>query len=288
MAGDTYVTDLSEGTLVDATFAVQRKQRRHTRNGDPFLSMELADRTGRVPGVVWNDVNLLGSRFDQGDTVRVLGRVESYGGRLQIAVRDVEKIETGDPLDLVPGARRDAETLEGFVEFLAGEIAHPGLRALLDRFLSDNNFRERLRSAPAAETHHDYAGGLLEHTVAVATLCREAAQLHPRLKSDLLVTAALLHDAGRTETFRPGVTIAVSEQGRLIGHVLAGVRMIDAAARDVGLEDDVLLPLLNAVAGHHGPIEGRRLETPEAVALHHANTLDARIGEALSAPQARA
>ncbi|HKV66448.1 MAG TPA: OB-fold nucleic acid binding domain-containing protein, partial [Gaiellales bacterium] len=117
MAGDTYVADLSEGTLVDATFAVQRKQRRHTRNGDPFLSMELADRTGRVPGVVWNDVNLLGARFDQGDTVRVLGRVESYGGRLQIAVRDLEKIDQGDPLDLVPGARRDAETLDGFVEF---------------------------------------------------------------------------------------------------------------------------------------------------------------------------
>ena len=113
MAGDTYVADLSEGTLVDATFAVQRKQRRHTRNGDPFLSMELADRTGRVPGVVWNDVNLLGARFDQGDTVRVLGRVESYGGRLQIAVRDLEKVDAGDPLDLVPGARRDAETLDG-------------------------------------------------------------------------------------------------------------------------------------------------------------------------------
>jgi len=284
MAGDTYVADLSEGTLVDATFAVQRKQRRHTRNGDPFLAMELADRTGRVPGVVWNDVNLLGARFDQGDTVRVLGRVESYGGRLQIAVRDLEKIEAGDPLDLVPGARRDAETLEGFAEFLAGEIAHPGLRGLLDRFLADPRFRERLRSAPAAETHHDYAGGLLEHTVAVATLCREAAQLHPRLNADLLVTAALLHDAGRTETFRPGVTISVSDEGRMIGHVLAGVRMIDAAARELGLADDVLLPLLNAVAGHHGPTEGRRLETPEAIALHHANTLDARLGEALSAP----
>ena len=285
MAGDTYVADLSEGTLVDATFAVQRKQRRHTRNGDPFLSMELADRTGRVPGVVWNDVNLLGARFDQGDTVRVLGRVESYGGRLQIAVRDLEKVDAGDPLDLVPGARRDAETLDGFVEFLAGEITHPGLRTLLDRFLADARFRERLRSAPAAETHHDYAGGLLEHTVAVATLCREASQLHPRLNSDLLITAALLHDVGRTETFRPGVTIAVSEQGRLLGHVLAGVRLIDAAAAAVGLADDVLLPLLNAVAGHHGPIEGRRLETPEAVTLHHANSLDARVGEALSAPK---
>ena len=282
MAGETYVADLSEGTLVDAMFAVQRKQRRHTRNGDPFLSMELADRTGRVPGVVWNDVNLLGSRFDQGDTVRVLGRVESYGGRLQIAVRDLEKIEAGDPLDLVPGARRDAETLDGFVEFLAGEVAHAALRGLLDRFLADPRFRERLRSAPAAETHHDYAGGLLEHTVAVATLCREAAQLHPRLNSDVLLTAALLHDVGRTETFRPGVTIAVSEQGRLLGHVLAGVRMIDAAARATGLADEVLLPLLNAVAGHHGPIEGRRLETPEAVALYHANSLDARLGEALS------
>ena len=276
MAGSTYVADLAEGAVVDATFAVQRKTRRRTRNGDPFLSVELADRTGRVPGVVWNDVNLLGARFDQGDTVRVLGKVEAYGGRLQISVRDLERIEGGDPLELVPGSRRDAETLEGFLEFLAGEIHHEGLRAVVSGVIDDPRVRERLRTAPASETHHDYAGGLLEHTVAVATLCREAAQLHPRLNSDILLAAALLHDVGRTETFRPGVTIAVSDEGRMLGHVLAGVRMIDAAARDAGLADDVLLPLLNAVAGHHGPLEGRRLETPEAVALYHANSLDAR------------
>src|SRR5436305_8911302 len=185
MAEGTYVSELEEGALVEATFAVQRKRRRRTRNGDAFLSLELADRTGRVPAVVWNDVNVLGSRFDQGDTVRVLGRVETYGGRLQIAVRDLEKIDAGDPLDLVPGSRRDAETLDGFVEFLAGEISHPGLSALVGRFLADDRFRDRLRTAPAAETHHAYAGGLLEHTVAVASLCREAAQLHPRLNSDL-------------------------------------------------------------------------------------------------------
>ena len=109
----------------------------------------------------------------------------------------------------MPGARRDAETLDGFVEFLAGEIHPPGPVARWSAGSWPNGrFRERLRSAPAAETHHDYAGGLLEHTVAVATLCREAAQLHPRLNCDLLMTAALLHDVGRTETFRPGVTIA--------------------------------------------------------------------------------
>lgn len=286
MAGSTYVADLAEGAIVDATFAVQRKASRRTRKGDPFLAVELADRTGRVPGVVWNDVNLLGGRFDQGDTVRVLGRVESYGGRLQIAVRDVERVEGGDPLDLVPGSRRDAETLDGFVEFLAGEIHHPGLREVVDRFLADSRFRDRLRTAPAAESHHAYAGGLLEHTVAVASLCREAAQLHPRLDSDLLLAAALLHDAGRTETFRQGVTISVSDEGRMLGHVLAGVRLIDAAARETGLGDAALLPLVNAVASHHGPLEGRRLETPEAVALFQANALDARLGEAFAAPNA--
>ena len=110
MAGSTYVADLAEGAVVDATFAVQRKTRRRTRNGDPFLSVELADRTGRVPGVVWNDVNLLGARFDQGDTVRVLGKVEAYAGRLQISVRDLERIE-GRPARTRPGLaarRRDA------------------------------------------------------------------------------------------------------------------------------------------------------------------------------------
>jgi 3'-5' exoribonuclease len=236
-----------------------------------------------VPAVVWKDVNLLGDRFEQGDTVRVLGRVASYGGRLQIEVRDLERVDEGDPLELVPGSRRDAETLDGFLEFLAAEVYHPGLAALVGGFMDDARIRERMRNAPAAEAHHAYAGGLLEHTVAVASLCREAAQLHPRLNGDLLLAAALVHDLGRTESFTGGVTIALSEQGRLLGHVLAGVRMIDARAREAGLHDDILLPLLNAVAGHHGPLEGRRLETPEAVALYQANQLDARLGEALAA-----
>ena len=207
MAEGTYVSELEEGALVEATFAVQRKRRRRTRNGDPFLSLELADRTGRVPAVVWNDVNVLGARFDEGDTVRVLGRVESYDGRPQIAIRDVERLEQGDALELVPGARRDAETLDGMVEFLAAEIHDPGLSALVARFLENGRFRERFRTAPASEQHHSYAGGLLEHTVAVAALCREAGQMHPRLNGDLLLAAALLHDVGRTETFRQGVTI---------------------------------------------------------------------------------
>ena len=268
--------------MVDGLFAVARKQRLRTRGGNAYLALELVDSSGRIDARVWNDVDLLDKRFREGDAVRVLGRVERFRDRLQLEVRSLEPAEA-DPATLIPEARRDVEELDGFFEFLAAEISHPGLRGIVDGFAGDAVFRERLRTLPATpDSHHSYSGGLLEHTVAVATLCREAAQLHPRLNSDILLTAALLHDVGRTETFRPGVTIAVSEQGRLLGHVLAGVRMIDAGARETGLADDVLLPLLNAVAGHHGPIEGRRLETPEAVALHHANTLDARVGEALS------
>ena len=256
MAEGTYVSELEEGALVEATFAVQRKRQRRTRNGDPFLSLELADRTGRVPAVVWNDVNLLAGRFDEGDTVRVLGRVETYDGRPQIAIRDLKKLEQGDALELVPGARRDAETLDGMLEFLADEIHDPDLSELVARFLANARFRDRMRTAPASETHHDYAGGLLEHTVAVASLCREAAQLHPRLNGDLLLAAALLHDVGRTETFRPGVTIAVSEEGRLIGHVLAGVRMIDSVAREMAAQGGAAAAVAERGRGPPRPARG--------------------------------
>ena len=212
--------------------------------------------------------------------MRVLGRVGTYDGRLQIELRDLEKLERRRRAGA--GARAPAATPRRWTAWSSSWPARSTTRAAA---LVAASWPTRLpRPVPrraGAETHHAYAGGLLEHTVAVAAICRETAQLHPRLNGDQLLAAALLHDVGRTETFRPGVTISVSDEGRLIGHVLAGVRMIDGAARELALDEDALLPLLNAVAGHHGPLEGRRLETPEAVALHRANTLDARVAEAL-------
>ena len=131
--------------------------------------------------------------------MRVLGRVERFGGKLQVQVRAVEAAEDYDPAELTPSLRRDADELDGFFEFLAAEIAHPGLAAVVDAFLRDTEIRAALRALPAAgaEGHHGYAGGLLMHTVGVTTLCRETAQLHPRLRADLLLAAALLHDVGR-------------------------------------------------------------------------------------------
>src|SRR5204863_9040090 len=118
-----------------------------------------------------------------------------------------------DPTSLAPALRRDADELDGFLEFLAGEVAHPGLKATVTRFLSDDALRASLRSLPAApDGHHGYAGGLLEHTVGVATICRETAQLHPRLRTDLLLAAALLHDVGRTRELVPGPSFRQTDE----------------------------------------------------------------------------
>ena len=266
------IAELVEDRTVDGVFAVARKERRRTRAGAPYLAVELVDASGRVEGRVWNDVDLLDARFDEGDAVRVLGRVERFGGKLQVQVRSVEAADT-DPTDLTPALRRDADELDGFFEFLAGEIAHDGLTAVVGEFVGDAEVRKALRSLPAAgaEGHHGYAGGLLEHTVGVATLCRETAQLHPRLRQDIVVAAALLHDVGRIRELGPGPSFRQTDEGRLLGHVHLGLRMIEERARD--LDPVVLAELLHAVACHHDRPAAR---TAEAAVLYHANQLDAQ------------
>ena len=264
------IASLAEDRVVEGVYAVARKERRRTRAGSPYLALELVDPSGRIEARVWSDVELLDSRFGEGDAVRVLGRVERFRDRLQLEVRSLESAHDADPAEMAPALRRDAAELDGFLEFLAAELAHPGLSAAVTRFLEDGPVRTALRGLPAAETHHAYAGGLLEHTVGVATLCREATQLHPRLRADLVLAAALLHDIGRTAELERGPAFRATEEGRLLGHVHLGLRMIEE--RTTGLEPAVRAELLHAVAVHH---EARAARTAEAAVLYHANQLDA-------------
>jgi 3'-5' exoribonuclease len=254
------VAELAENRVVDGVYAVLRKERLRTRAGTPYLALELADATGRIAGRVWNDVDLLDSRFDEGDAVHVLGRVERFRDRLQLEVRALEPADA-DPASLAPALRRDAGELEGFLEFLTSEIHDDALRGVVERVLA----AVPLRSYPATvDGHHAYAGGLLEHTVGVATICRELAQLHPRLRADLLLAAALVHDAGRTRELGPPPAFRPTEEGTLLGHVHLGLRLLEAEGAPAGL--------LHAVASHH---DVRLARTAEAAALYHANQLDA-------------
>jgi 3'-5' exoribonuclease len=265
------IAELAEDRVVEGVYAVARKRRLRTKGGSAYLALELVDPSGRIEGRVWNDVDLLDSRFGEGDAVRVLGRVERYRNHLQLDVRSIEPEPDADPAGFAPAMRRDPDELDGFLEFIAGEIAHEGLRATVGRFLGDAEIRRRLRALPAApDGHHDYAGGLLEHTVGVATICRELCQLHPRLRSDLLLAAALLHDVGRTAELEPGPGFRQTAEGRLLGHVHLGVRLIEERASD--LDADARTELLHAVASHH---DARSAKTAEAAVLYHANQLDA-------------
>jgi 3'-5' exoribonuclease len=201
----------------------------------------------------------------------VLGRVERYRDRLQLDVRSIEPELDTDPTSFAPAMRRDPDELDGFLEYLAGEISHEGLRTTVGRFIGDPEVRRRLRALPAApDGHHDYAGGLLEHTVGVATICRELCQLHPRLRADLVLAAALLHDLGRTVELEPGPGFRQNSEGRLLGHVHLGVRLIEERAET--LDADARAELLHAVASHH---DARAAKTAEASVLYHANQLDA-------------
>ena len=268
------IAELVEDRTVEGVFAVAKKERRRTRAGAAYLALELVDASGRVDARVWNDVDLLDQRFGEGDAVRVLGRVERFGGKLQVQVRTVEAAEDADPAELtpVPAARRGRA--RRLLRVPRGRRSPTrGSPAVVDSFVRDAGVRKALRSLPAAgaDGHHGYAGGLLEHTVGVATLCRETAQLHPRLRQDSCSPRPFSTTSAGSASSVRGPSFRQTDEGRLLGHVHLGLRMIEERARD--LDPAVLAELLHAVACHHDRPAAR---TAEAAVLYHANQLDAQ------------
>jgi 3'-5' exoribonuclease len=280
------IATLRQGQDVAGVFACTRKDRLVSRTGTPYLALELRDRTGALPARAFRDADLLSGRFERGDVVRVAGRVERFRDELMVDVRSVARVEADavDPAAFLPVAYRDLDELDGFVEHLAGEVSDGGFGALLARLLGDDALRAAWRRAPCTRAgHHAYLGGLLEHTVAVGTLALETCTLHPRLEHDLLVTAALVHDLGKTREFTYGAEIGLSDEGRLLGHVTLGLRLLEDAARAVDLDDVRWLALAHCVLTHHGAdaATGRRFGSAEALALYRLNALDASVKDAL-------
>jgi 3'-5' exoribonuclease len=270
---------------VAGVFACTRKDRLVARTGSPYLAVELRDRTGAVAARAFRDADVLSGRFDRGDLVRVRGRVDTFRDELQVELSEIARADPGeaDPATFLPVAYRDMEELDGFLEHLAAEVHDKQYASLLGRLLGDDALRAEWRRAPCTrDGHHAYLGGLIEHTVAVAQLAAEACQLHVRLNSDLLVTAALVHDLGKTREFTYGAEIAVSDEGRLLGHVELGLEMLRERAAGV-LDRERLLALAHCVLTHHGPdrAPGRRFGSPEALALARLNALDASVKGAL-------
>jgi 3'-5' exoribonuclease len=309
------VATLRDEDEVDAVFACTRKERQITRAGSPYLTIELRDSSGSIRARAFRDADVLAGRFERGELVRVRGRVQRFRDELQIELRAIERAggEEADPARFLPTAYRDRDELEGFLEHLAREVYDPGLKALLERLLGDAPLREQIRLAPcslpvqasgagsagggfasggsrptrAQSSHHAYLGGLLEHTVAVATMALELCTLHPRLDRDLLLAAAIVHDLGKTREFTYGAEIARSREGSLLGHVELGLRLIGEHA-PAALEGERRLALEHCVILHHGAdsSSGQRFASAEALALYRLNALDAQVKGMLEHGQA--
>jgi 3'-5' exoribonuclease len=284
-AASLAVATLRPGQDVTGTFACSRKDRLVSRSGAPYLALELRDRTGTIAARAFRDADVLSGRFDRGDVVRVAGRVERFRDELVLEARAIARVapDEVDPAAFLPAAYRDLDELDGFLEHLADEVTDSAFAALLRSLLGDDALRAAWRRAPCTRGgHHAYLGGLLEHTVAVATLALEACTLHPRLEKDLLLTAALVHDLGKTREFTYGAEIGLTDEGRLLGHVELGLRLLESRGRDV-LDDTRRVALAHCVLCHHGPdsAPGRRFGSPEALALFRLNALDASVKDAL-------
>ncbi|MDQ6731477.1 MAG: HDIG domain-containing protein [Actinomycetota bacterium] len=294
------VSALRPGQDVIGVFACVRKDRLSTRTGSAYLALELRDRTGTVPARAFQNADELAGRFERGDIVRVRARVERFRDQMTLEVIDIARVALEDAVDpgrFLPTAFRDLDELDGFLEHLASEVYDRGFRALLETLLADDELRAAWRRAPCTRGgHHSYLGGLLEHTVAVTTLAHEACQLHPKLNSDLLLTAALVHDLGRTREFTYGAEIGLTEEGRLLGHLTLGQQLLSERMTLVsgsggglgtgaasGISERARLELLHCVLAHHGPTSapGGRFGSAEALALFRLNALDATVKGAL-------
>jgi 3'-5' exoribonuclease len=277
------VSALRPGQDVFGVFACTRKDRLKTRTGSPYLALELRDRTGTLPARAFQNADALAGRFERGDVVRVRGRVERFRDELVLELVDIARADDVDPGRFLPTAYRDLDELDGFLEHLAGEVYDRGYARLLRGLLGDASLRSQWRRAPCSRAgHHAYLGGLLEHTVAVASLAHETCQLHPGLNSDLLLTAALVHDLGRTREFTYGAELGLTDEGRLLGHLVIGERILTERSRGL-LDEPRQLALLHCVLSHHGAAAapGGRFASPEALALYRLNALDAGVKGAL-------
>jgi 3'-5' exoribonuclease len=284
-----YVQLLTDGEALDEIYLVADKQLRANRNGNLYLQLDLRDRTGGINARLWNAGEQLFRSFEEGDFLRAKGKVQLFQGTLQVILSHIERVsaEQVDLGDFLPHTEQDVSKL---LERLRGTLmglASPHLRALAESFLSDADLLRDLSKAPAGvRNHHAYLGGLLEHVVTLLDVAERILPLYPELDRDLLLMGIFLHDIGKVRELSYERVFSYSDEGQLLGHLVLGVEMLsEKAARVADLlgepfPSELLLRLKHMIVSHHGAYEfgsPKLPMTPEAIALHYLDNLDAKI-----------
>ena len=283
------ITELPPQTQVDQIFLATHKQLRPNRNGQLYLQVELADKSGIITGRLWNASDEDYGAFDDGDYVRVEGHTQLYSGSMQIIISAIERADprTVDESEFQVLAKNDFVRLEAELGTILGTIRSAPLRALADEILADASLMAAFKRTPAGvKHHHAYAGGLLDHVVNLLRLADRVAPLYPALDRDLLLVGVLVHDIGKVRELESLQGFSYTDEGQLLGHVLLGLEIVDAKIRAIEARTgqrfapEAAVRVKHMVASHHGQYEFGSPKLPmtlEAVALHHLDHLDAKM-----------
>lgn len=280
-----FINELHEGDRINGIYLCKQRQSAVTKNGKPYDNIILQDKTGVLDGKIW-DPNSLGiDEFDALDYVEVMGDVTSFAGAMQLNIKRARKASEGeyDPADYLPVSENSTDDMYSQLLAMIGSVKNPFLSALLKKlFAEDKDFLKSFEGHSAAKTvHHGFIGGLMEHTLSVARLCEYMAGAYPLLNRDLLITAALLHDVGKTRELSAFPMNDYTDEGQLLGHIIIGAQMIHDLAKDIpDFPIDLENQLVHCVLAHHGELEYGSPKKPalaEAVALNLADNTDARM-----------
>jgi 3'-5' exoribonuclease len=282
-----YVTDLTPDTTITSFFLVCEKELRATREGKPFLRLELSDRSGTIEARLWDNVDTFATLFDRDDIVKVQARVESYKNRVQLAIDRLRRAEPGE-VDLSDYFAHTAEDIEQLYLRLRENVAaikNPWLNRLVSGVVDDPAISPRLKRAPAAKMmHHAFIGGLLEHIVSLCDLCRLAAQHYPELDLDLLLTGAILHDIGKLDELCYERAIHYTNDGQLLGHIILGLEEVTGRMNAIEeFPSDYKTLVKHLLISHHGQYEFGSPKLPmfrEALVLHYLDDLDSKMAAA--------
>ncbi|MFH1058825.1 MAG: HD domain-containing protein [Pseudomonadota bacterium] len=276
------LNELAEGQAVEAVFLLAKKQLMTTKAGKPYGSLRLADASGEVEAKLWDQAEELLAPLCAGQAVRVSGRVQAYQGQIQMVLSAVALEPKVDATKFLPRSPVDLGELWGRLGALKQAVQNKHLQRLLRAFFDEQDFRHDFERAPAAKAaHHAYLHGLLEHTVSVGEAALAMAAHYPHLERDLLLCGALLHDVGKVEELTIGPPLDYTDAGRLEGHVVLGVRLLDGRlARSKGFPAGLASHLRHLIVSHHGVEEFGSPQKPklaEAMALHLLDDLDAKL-----------
>lgn len=280
-----FIQDLHDGERIADVYLCKQKSTAMTKNGKPYDNVILQDKTGTIDAKIW-DVGSVGiADFEALDYIDVVGDVTTFNGALQVNIKRVRVCNEGeyDPANYLPVSSRNIDEMYHELLGYINAVDNKYLKALLeDFFVKDEDFIKKFRYSSAAKSvHHCFVGGLLEHTVSVTGLCKTFADRYPMLKKDLLISAALLHDAGKVREFSSFPENDYTDEGNLLGHIVMGSEMISERASGIdGFPKSLENELKHCILAHHGKLEFGSPKKPalmEAVALNYADDLDAKM-----------